>query len=239
MSHATRSHDRSENGTGLRSGDRPIAGAGRRAEGARIGTVHGGTTADATTALVTGPPRSGKTIALERTVSRLREDGYTVGGLSSPELRENGERVGFEIVDVAGGERAVMAHSDREALRASNGRGEPRTDGPAVGKYTVDVAAVDRIAGTALPSAVDEADCVVIDEIAPMQLESDRFVRETRRALESATPVLAAIKADATDGFLGAVKNRADTDRFVVEPGARDALPETLAAWVRSRTRPR
>ena len=181
---------------------------------------------DATNALVTGPPRSGKTTALERTVARLREDGYTVGGLSSPELRENGERVGFEIVDVAGGERAVMAHTEF-------------TDGPAVGTYTVDVAAVDRIAGTALPSAVDEADCVVIDEIAPMQLESDRFVRETRRALESGTPVLAAIKADATDGFLGAVKNRADTERFVVEPDARDALPETLAAWVRSRTRPR
>ena len=179
---------------------------------------------DATNALVTGPPRSGKTTALERTVSRLREDGYAVGGLSSPEIRDDGERVGFEIVDVAVGERAVMAHTEY-------------TNGPDIGKYTVDVSAVDRLAGTALPAAVDEADCVVIDEIAPMQLESDRFVRETRRALESSTPVLAAIKADATDGFLGAVKNRTDTERFVVEPGARDALPETLAAWVRSGTR--
>ena len=200
---------------------------------------------DATNALVTGPPRSGKTTALERTVSRLREDGYAVGGLSSPERREAGQRVGFDIVDVASGERAVMARVDSEeseADGASNGRGEPRESGvpgPSVGKYTVDVSAVDRLAGAALPSAVDDADCVMIDEIAPMQLESDRFVRETTRALESSTPVLAAIKLDATDGFLGAVKNRSDTERFVVEPDARDALPETLAAWVRSRTRPR
>ena len=195
---------------------------------------------DATNALVTGPPRSGKTTALERTVARLRGDGYTVGGLSSPERREDGRRVGFEIVDVASGDRAVMAHVDRDALRASNDRDErddPREYGPGVGKYAVDVSAVDRIAGAALPSAVDEADCVVVDEIAPMQLESDRFVRETRRALESPTPVLAAITADATAGVVGAVKNRTDTERFVVEPDARDALPETLAAWVRSRTR--
>ncbi|WP_339102717.1 nucleoside-triphosphatase [Haloterrigena salinisoli] len=181
---------------------------------------------DATTALVTGPPRSGKTTALERTVSRLRGDGYTVGGLSSPERRADGQRVGFDIVALGSGERAPMARVDF-------------VDGPSVGTYTVDVSAVDRLAGRALPPAVDDADCVVIDEIAPMQLESDRFVRETRRALESSTPVLAAIKLDATDGFLGAVKNRSDTERFVIEPDARDALPETLAAWVRSRIRPR
>ena len=172
-------------------------------------------------ALVTGPPRSGKTTALERTVARLREGGYTVGGLSSPEMRVDGDRVGFEIVDLASGERAVMAHVEY--------------DGPAVGKYGVDAAAVDRIAGTALSTARESSDCVVVDEIAPMQLESDRFVRETERALESSTPVLAAVKSAGTDGFLGDVKGRTDTDRFVVEPGTRDALPDRLAAWVRLR----
>ncbi|ELZ18776.1 NTPase [Haloterrigena salina JCM 13891] len=199
---------------------------------------------DVPNALVTGPPRSGKTTALERTVSRLREDGYAVGGLSSPERREAGRRVGFDIVDVATGERAVMARVDGviQESGASNGRDEPPESGasaPTVGKYTVDVSAVDRLAGRALPSAVDGADRVVIDEIVPMQLESDRLVRETAHALESSTPVLAAIKLDATDGFLSVVKNRSDTERFGVEPDARDALPETLAAWVRSRIRSR
>ncbi|MDQ2051208.1 nucleoside-triphosphatase [Natronolimnohabitans sp. A-GB9] len=179
----------------------------------------------ATNALVTGPPRSGKTTALERTVSRLREDGYAVGGLSSPERREDGERVGFEIVDIASGERAVMAHVEY--------------DGPSVGKYGVDVAAVDRLAGTALPTAIESADCIVVDEIAPMQLESERFREETRRALESPTPVLSAIKSDGSDEFIGAVKERTDTERFVVEPETRDALPETLDAWLRSTLQPR
>lgn len=175
-----------------------------------------------TNALVTGPPRSGKSTALERTVSRLRADGDAVGGLSSPELREDGDRVGFELVDVATGERATLAGVDRD-------------EGPRVGTYRVDVAAVDRLAGDAIPRALDEADCVVIDEIAPMQLHSDRFVRETRRALESSVPVLAAVKGDGTDGFLGEVKERSDATRFVVEPETRDALPQRLAAWARAR----
>lgn len=179
----------------------------------------------ATNALVTGPPRSGKTTALERTVSRLRDRGSAVAGLSSPELRRDGERVGFEIVGLESDRRAVMAHVDRD-------------DGPRVGKYRVDVAAVDRVSRTELSRIADgdaDVDCIVVDEIAPMQLTSDRFVDETRRVLESSVPVLAAIKADSTAGFLGEVKSRADVEVFEVESATRDVLPERLVAWVRAR----
>ena len=173
-------------------------------------------------ALVTGPPRSGKTTALERTVSRLREQSYAVGGIFCPELREDGERVGFEIVGLSNGDRGVMAHAAFE-------------NGPSVGKYRVDVAAVDRIAGRALSAAVDDADCVVIDEIAPMELESERFVRETRRALDATVPTLAAITYHSREGFLGEVKSRTDVEVFEVTPETRAELPETLFDWVRTR----
>ncbi|MDG5818497.1 nucleoside-triphosphatase [Natronococcus sp. A-GB7] len=170
-------------------------------------------------ALVTGPPRSGKTTALERTITALRDDGDDVGGLVCPELREDGERVGFEIVNLATGERDVMAHVD--------------IDGPAVGRYGVDVATVDRLSRAALSTTVDDRDCVVIDEIAPMQLESDRFVAATRRALDSGTPVLAAIAASGSDPFLERVRSRADIVLFEVAPETRDALPWALLEWIR------
>ncbi|WP_290819030.1 nucleoside-triphosphatase [Halovivax sp.] len=171
-------------------------------------------------ALVTGPPRSGKTTAIRPAVDRLRADGYAVGGIYCPEMREDGDRVGFEIVDVHTGARETMAHVDFR-------------EGPSVGKYRVDVGAVDAVAGAAIPAAVADADCVVIDEIAPMELASDRFVAETRAALDADVPVLAAIAEGGTRGFLGEVKAREDVETVRVESETRDALPARLADRVR------
>ena len=171
-------------------------------------------------ALVTGPPRSGKTTTLERTVDRLREDDLTVEGLVCPEIRVEGERVGFEIADLDGRRRATMAHVD--------------VDGPNVGKYGVDVSAIDRLVTDVIAPALTRAECIVIDEIAPMQLESVRFVEATRRALESETPVLAAIATGSRGDFLQEVREREDVEIFAVEPETRDELPGRLVAWVRS-----
>ena len=57
--------------------------------------------------LITGPPRSGKTTVIERTVRNLVKRGLTAGGVYCPEIRENDHRVGFEIVDIASDESAV------------------------------------------------------------------------------------------------------------------------------------
>ena len=173
----------------------------------------------ATNALVTGPPRSGKTTVIERTVARLRDGGVTVGGIVCPELRTAGDRVGFEIVDIAGGRREVMAHVDFD-------------DGPSVGKYGVDTEAVDAVAARAIPAAVADADCVVIDEIAPMELTSDRFVAVTRDALEDPTQVLAAIADNPQQGFLREVSERHDVTSFRVTTATREDLPAQLETWV-------
>ncbi|WP_049927396.1 nucleoside-triphosphatase [Halopiger goleimassiliensis] len=173
-------------------------------------------------ALVTGPPRSGKTTALERTVARLRAAGDDVEGLVCPELREGGERVGFEIAALGTDQCATMAHVTFDG-------------GPSVGKYGVDVAAIDRLARSVLEPAIGAVDCLILDEIAPMQARSDRFVAATERALESATPVVAAIASDTRLPFVDRVRNRADVETFVVEPETRDDLPVRLLEWVRSR----
>lgn len=62
-----------------------------------------------------------------------------------------------------------------------------------------------------------------------MEVESDSFGRAVRRALEAGTPVLAAVHRRASSGFVGAVKDRDDAERFEVTPDNRDALPGELA----------
>lgn len=169
--------------------------------------------------LITGPPRSGKTTVVEGTLSRLSERGLTPGGVVSPELRAGGERVGFEIVDVMTGKSRVLAHVDREC-------------GPSVGKYRVNVPAVDTVCEAAFPRAFEGADFLVVDEIAPMEVYSDAFVRYVRAALDRNLPVVAAVHYHSTEGFIGEVKERDDAATFEVDEETREALPEIVAEQV-------
>ncbi|HKL30569.1 MAG TPA: NTPase [Natrialbaceae archaeon] len=169
--------------------------------------------------LVTGPPRSGKTTVVQTLVDRLEPRGYRAGGVVCPEIREDGERVGFEIVDVAAGDSRVLAHVDQP-------------EGPSVGKYRVNVPNVDAICRTAFSRAPDSADFLVVDEIAPMEVHSDEFVRSVRRALDGDVPLVAAVHYRSTAGFIGEVKDRDDVGIFEVTEATRDRLPERIEARI-------
>lgn len=166
--------------------------------------------------LLTGPPRSGKTTAIERTVDQYPG---TVGGIVSPERRVDGERVGFAIEALDTDDAATIASVDRET-------------GPAVGKYRVDVDAIESVAVPALERARSEAELMVIDEIGPMQLHSDAFRTTVTDALDAAMPVLAAI-ASGESGVLGEIKARPDVSVYEVRPNTRERLPAQLLEALR------
>ena len=126
--------------------------------------------------LLTGAPGSGKTTVIRRAVSQL--DG-PVGGFYTQEIRSHGVRQGFEIITLEG-RRGTLAHV--------NLRGRER-----VGKYGVDVAAVDRLAVTAIEKAIAAEGIVVIDEIGPMEIVSERFRQAVLAAVDSEAKVLGTI----------------------------------------------
>lgn len=63
--------------------------------------------------LVTGPPRSGKTTVIERVRDGLETQGSRAGDIYCLEIRSNGEREGFELVDIITGDSRVLGHVDR------------------------------------------------------------------------------------------------------------------------------
>lgn len=105
--------------------------------------------------LVEGRPGIGKTTVARRLLTLLQEADVPVGGFTTGELRTSGRREGF-VIEAASGAREVLAHVGLP--------GPPR-----VGRYGVDLAALERVA---LPALGDPGlgGVVVVDELAKMEL---------------------------------------------------------------------
>jgi nucleoside-triphosphatase len=170
--------------------------------------------------LITGRPGSGKTSVIEGTIKILRERGLKAGGLYCPEIREGLERLGFKIIDLMTGEERILAHINQPT-------------GPQVSKYRVNVKNVDEMSEAAINRALREADFVVIDEIAPMEIHSEGFKRAVQAALDSDKPLLAVIHKRTTTGFISDVKAREDVKIFEVVPNNRARLPTQLVEEIK------
>ncbi len=164
--------------------------------------------------LLTGEPGCGKTTLIQRALTRLP---WPAGGFYTEELRSGGVRQGFCMVTLDG-ERAVLAHRDYA--------GPPR-----VGRYGVDVAALDTVAVMSIRRALASRALVIIDEIGPMELFSPAFCAAVQEALDSPAVVLGTI-VRRSKPFSDAVKARPDVTVITVTPANRDRLLDHVVALV-------
>ncbi|MEE9132968.1 MAG: nucleoside-triphosphatase [Gemmatimonadota bacterium] len=163
--------------------------------------------------LVTGAPGIGKTTVIRRVAAQL--EGWRLNGFFTEEIREEGARRGFRLVTFDGRE-SVMAHV---AI--------PKTH--RVGKYGVDLAAVDDAARLLAPDPTAQA--YLVDEIGKMECLSDRFVNAMRALLLGRTPVVATVGLRG-GGFIGEVKRSKACLLWEVTPADRDQLPSRIVAWL-------
>ena len=168
--------------------------------------------------LLTGLPGSGKTTLIRRVVADLNT---LAGGFYTQEIRGAGVRKGFEIVTLDG-RRGILAHVDV--------RGRHR-----VGKYGVDLAALEVVGVAAIHAAIAAGSLVVIDEIGPMEILSEPFRRAVLAALESASPVLGTIVRRSTP-FTDAIKARPGVTIIEVRPDNRTTLLPQIVELLQSST---
>jgi nucleoside-triphosphatase len=99
---------------------------------------------------------------LLRVVEAMKAKGYSVGGMVTRDVRTSGTRVGFEITDLSSGNRGWLAsvHERR---------------GPHVGKYRVNIDDLNELGVKAVLNACEKLDVVIVDEVGPMELFSEKF----------------------------------------------------------------
>ncbi len=164
---------------------------------------------------VTGRAGLGKTTVIRRAVEELDGMGYRHGGICTPEIRVNGARVGFRIIDLATGKSGILAHVNNPS-------------GPKIGHYRVNLYDVQAIGVNAIREAIKNADYIVIDEVGPMELLSKEFRDAVLSAVECPKPVLGALHWKRRDWLLKEVKDKYDVRIHRITPQNRESLHRTL-----------
>ncbi len=167
--------------------------------------------------VLTGRPGVGKTTVVRELARRL--EAHRLAGFYTEEIRDAGRRLGFRAVTLAG-ERSIIAHVDFDAAQR-------------VGKYGVDVEAIDRLAETTL-GLRPAVDLYLIDEIGKMECLSERFVAAVRRLFEAPAWIVATV-ARSGPGLIAEVKNRPDVILREVTPVNRGSLARKMAPWLAAR----
>ena len=207
---------------------------------------------------LTGFPGVGKTTTMLAAIEDLGkvEDALTPEGFFTQEIRDDGTRVGFDVVTVGPNpRRGPLARLIEDAGASPRPRHR-------VGRYAVDVASLEALACPALSGDVGEAfgekhigsvtftpsknkprrhRFVVLDEIGAMECLSDRFERAARLALETPTNVVLGsmcvrAKNKKKHAFANAVAARPDVAVVRVATETRDALRVALVDALRGAT---
>ena len=168
------------------------------------------------TLLITGLPGVGKTTLIKQAAQAL---GARAAGFYTEEIFGPGGRTGFRLVTLpSGGREAVMAHVD---IRTRN----------RVGRYGVDVAALDAVGVAAVREAVQAREVVVIDEIGKMELFSGEFQGAVLKAMSSPKIVVASVMHK-SHVWVNALKAMPQVTVWQVTQANRDELPGRVLRWI-------
>ncbi|MFX1566248.1 MAG: NTPase [Promethearchaeota archaeon] len=171
---------------------------------------------DKVNVLVTGLPGCGKSTLVNRLVSIAQQQGFKVGGIRTPEFRNpSRKRVGFFIQDIASEKQQIMASVE---IRSP----------VSVGRYGVNLDAIQQIGVTAINTAIEKADLIVIDEIGKMELAVSEFLPTVLKALNSPKPVLATMGLRLQIPVISKLKNRSNLVLLTLTPENRTQIYQEI-----------
>jgi nucleoside-triphosphatase len=156
--------------------------------------------------LITGLPGVGKTTLIQKLSVALK--GFHPVGFYTEEIREEGERKGFELISL-NGKRGLLSHKNIKSPYR-------------VGQYKVDVKGFeDFIDSISFFNPLTRL--IIIDEIGKMECFSNQFKKLLEEILDSEKWVIATVALKGR-GPIEKVKKRKDIRLFEITQEGRDAL---------------
>jgi molybdopterin-guanine dinucleotide biosynthesis protein A len=144
--------------------------------------------------LVVGEPGSGKTSWCREYINRRRESGSSVGGILSPAIEKQGQRVGSNALDLLTGKEVPFARLSGHGCFKG---------GEMVGDYTISRDGII-FACDAIKRAVESrCDLVVIDEVGPLELGGKGLMPAVELALASPVNLLIVVRSSLKEALQG------------------------------------
>lgn len=195
--------------------------------------------ADANLFVVTGRPASGKTTFIASVVGELRQKNILVGGMTSLEVKASStaERTGFcmRLLSIAGSDTEV------ELARVGSVPGWVRFS-----RFSVCVDNIDTIAVPFLERVAENAEVIVIDEVASMQMLSQKFQEVLKKMRTLKLPIIISVTESARYEEITQLKAQVEKDGALIildpndKPGsqqqARDIMMPRLYQLVQQRS---
>lgn len=123
-----------------------------------------------------GPKHSGKTTSAARLIQMARTEGFVVAGILQPSLYDNGELLGFDVLDVQNQKRTPLARRNKD--KSKIGFFNFITDGLRFGNAVLNT------------EAIKFADLVIIDEFGPLELKGHGWRRNIDLLLSSSNAII-------------------------------------------------
>lgn len=169
---------------------------------------------------ITGLPGAGKTYALVKVIEMLEADGLKVGGMITEPIVKKNRREGFYVMDWATKVRRVFASKDIESKTM-------------VGRFGVDISALEEVGVQALRYATQNSDVIVIDEVGKMEVESPNFIAAVKEALEADKPLILTLHKKSRNPLLQDIRRRDDVRILEVTPVNRNLLPYKIVKLIK------
>ncbi|XP_062128174.1 nucleoside-triphosphatase THEP1 [Drosophila sulfurigaster albostrigata] len=167
--------------------------------------------------LITGQPGIGKTTLVGKIAAKMRNQ-CTLQGFFTDEVRENNQRIGFDVVTMSG-KREILA---REKVRGNL---------PKVGKYSVYVENFEKLALPLLTISSRPTQLMIIDEVGKMELLSKRFEEAVRMLVlyEQIALITIPLHTNKRIGLVEFLKSYPQSRIYTVNHTNRDSLVRTIS----------